>query len=503
LYVQYVRETASLRWWAGAAAQAPAAADQLELLPDDADPTTPTSLDESMVLPSLRASDAAPAEGEGALTPPPAVRVVPPEPRRGHRWAAAAAVFILVGVTTLALWPRHPVVATLASAVDAQWDGGDAPLPGTPLRTGTRSLRAGAVRIAFGGGAEVIVRGPAQFDLQSPTDLRLLRGRLTAQVGAQAVGFTVRTPSATVVDLGTEFGVDVDAAGVTEAHVVRGNVELNPAHGGAAIHVRADAAASVDAAGKAATTIPFRATEFVHSLPMIDLVDVVAGGDGTQGRRNAGINATNGVWVSQPPRLAQVQQLSDGLFHPCPGNPMVAGVFIPRGGDTGVVLDPAGHTFAFPKTDAQTWYWLWAGGSIPVRDDPGGLDALPTRIGAIDYNTPGHGVLLMRTNKGVTFDLAAIRAAHPGRKFTRFRAVCVNTSPAVATPGRPVSEKSEFRVLVDGELRFDRSPLMRTDPPFDVRVEIAPTARYLTLAATDGGDSYHLDWVTLGDPRLE
>jgi len=109
----------------------------------------------------------------------------------------------------------------------------------------------------------------------------------------------------------------------------------------------------------------------------------------------------------------------------------------------------------------------------------------------------------MRTNKGVTFDLAALRAAHPGRTFTRFRAACVNTSLGTPTPGRPVSDKSDLRVFVDGQLRLEKADILRTDPPFEISVDIPRDARYLTIAATDGGDSYHLDWITLGDPRLE
>ncbi|MBU4398429.1 MAG: FecR family protein, partial [Planctomycetes bacterium] len=38
--------------------------------------------------------------------------------------------------------------------------------------------------------------------------------------------FSVRTPTAVVTDLGTEFGVEVDEAGVTESHVFRGKVKV-------------------------------------------------------------------------------------------------------------------------------------------------------------------------------------------------------------------------------------------------------------------------------------
>ena len=41
--------------------------------------------------------------------------------------------------------------------------------------------------------------------------------------------FAVRTPTAVVTDLGTEFGVEVAPSGATRSHVFRGKVELRPA----------------------------------------------------------------------------------------------------------------------------------------------------------------------------------------------------------------------------------------------------------------------------------
>jgi len=237
-------------------------------------------------------------------------------------------------------------------------------------------------------------------------------------------------------------------------------------------------------------------------MTAIDLADVVAGGDGTQGKREAGVNAITGRRALAPPEFAEIDQKSDGRFHTCPELPLVAGVFIPVG-DTAETIDPAGHTFTFPKTDRNTWYWIWAGGRIPIKDDPKGLTAFPTKIGDVDDGTPGHGALLMRTNKGITFDLAAMRAAHPARTFTRFRAACVNTSITTPTPNRPVSDKSDLRVLVDGKLMLAKTQIRRTDPAFEISIEVPKDAHYLTIVATDGGDGYHLDWLTLGDPRLE
>ena len=43
--------------------------------------------------------------------------------------------------------------------------------------------------------------------------------------------FVVRTPTAVITDLGTEFGVEVDKSGVTHSHVFRGKIEVRPAAG--------------------------------------------------------------------------------------------------------------------------------------------------------------------------------------------------------------------------------------------------------------------------------
>jgi hypothetical protein len=53
----------------------------------------------------------------------------------------------------------------------------------------------------------------------------LQAGKLVASVPTKAIGFTVETPEAEFVDLGTEFGVKVDEHGTAEATVFRGCIE--------------------------------------------------------------------------------------------------------------------------------------------------------------------------------------------------------------------------------------------------------------------------------------
>ena len=73
-----------------------------------------------------------------------------------------------------------------------------------------------------------MIAGPAEFVLQAEDRMCLKRGKLTARVTERAKGFTVETPHAILVDLGTEFAADVDRDGNGEVHVFRGEVIVQP-----------------------------------------------------------------------------------------------------------------------------------------------------------------------------------------------------------------------------------------------------------------------------------
>ena len=87
-------------------------------------------------------------------------------------------------------------------------------------------LLSGLAEIEFNAGSRVILEGPVIFEPDSTGAGFLQLGKLTAAVPKRAAGFTIQTPIATVVDLGTEFGVEVDRSGVTEMHVFQGQIEV-------------------------------------------------------------------------------------------------------------------------------------------------------------------------------------------------------------------------------------------------------------------------------------
>ncbi|MEM7391123.1 MAG: LamG-like jellyroll fold domain-containing protein [Verrucomicrobiota bacterium] len=140
----------------------------------------------------------------------------PPVWRRPLLAAAACAVCLLGAVW----W-------STSSRSDAKVVGSvghDRFVPGDPVGNTVRTLTSGILELETARGVRIVIEAPATFKFDSPQQLHLMRGRLSADVPEQATGFTVITPSGKAVDLGTTFGVDVPLEGEAEVHVFAGKV---------------------------------------------------------------------------------------------------------------------------------------------------------------------------------------------------------------------------------------------------------------------------------------
>ncbi len=130
-------------------------------------------------------------------------------------------------------------------------------------------LEKGLLKIQMNDGSEVLFEGPAEISLEDNDQLFLIQGKLTASVPKEAVGFTVRTPSASIIDYGTEFGVKVDHYAKTEAHVLKGNIKVgvgsNPRILEETLRLSANQAACVS--GQTLKEIPSGAGQFVYDIP--------------------------------------------------------------------------------------------------------------------------------------------------------------------------------------------------------------------------------------------
>ncbi|WP_372716681.1 LamG-like jellyroll fold domain-containing protein [Novipirellula sp.] len=122
--------------------------------------------------------------------------------------------------------PSASGFAILSGQSEAVWEG-VAIGSGGLLPGGELHLKSGLVHLELFSGVQVVVQGEAIFSIDSPMQISMTRGRARAQVPNAAHGFRIKTAAGEVVDLGTEFAVDVtdDRSSV---QVVDGEVELRP-----------------------------------------------------------------------------------------------------------------------------------------------------------------------------------------------------------------------------------------------------------------------------------
>lgn len=123
---------------------------------------------------------------------------------------------------------NEPGVACIARLCRVQWQGDEDGLrEWSRLSAGQRlRLASGRVELFFDRGAVLIVEGPADLQVVNSMRARARQGKITARVGADASGFAIETPAGEVIDLGTEFGLQVTQAGTTDVVVFRGKVDF-------------------------------------------------------------------------------------------------------------------------------------------------------------------------------------------------------------------------------------------------------------------------------------
>ncbi len=189
---------------------------------------------------SLEAEAGSHAGTAALVSPTPALAAAP-----WRRWFPVFARWttVFAGLLVLAVLWRRPFgdrnpaeppaeqrasgFAVLAAQADAVWTSRDSLADRTLVPTGPLHLASGVVQIELFSGVTVIVEGEAEFEIVSPMEMVVTRGRMRAHVPEPARGFRIRTPEGRIVDLGTEFALDV-SAGQSEVHVLEGAVEWHP-----------------------------------------------------------------------------------------------------------------------------------------------------------------------------------------------------------------------------------------------------------------------------------
>lgn len=163
--------------------------------------------------------------------------------RNLRRGSLAAALLVLVGLLGVILWssntkaPSVPVLSPVAVLVESDnttWLDEHGRMiffrEGQPLPPQTLRLAQGLAKVRFNEGAVVVLDGrqkTTEFSLVAGDAGHLRLGRLTAHVrDDRAKGFTIDLPgNQRIVDVGTEFGLVVDEAGISDVFVFEGRVQ--------------------------------------------------------------------------------------------------------------------------------------------------------------------------------------------------------------------------------------------------------------------------------------
>ena len=117
--------------------------------------------------------------------------------------------------------------AIIKQQIDVEWaDETKQFNTGEPLDDQLLNIESGVLQIEFGSSAQLSLQGPAELQIESDMECYLKHGKLTVLAPPEAAEFTVKSPTANVVDLGTEFGLTVALDGQTDVHVLQGEVEV-------------------------------------------------------------------------------------------------------------------------------------------------------------------------------------------------------------------------------------------------------------------------------------
>jgi hypothetical protein len=425
---------------------------------------------------------------------------------------AAILIFGALILTSVGLF-RHkaqgPAIGRLTGVHEAQWEGAQ-PRSGEPLYVGPYDLREGVAKMELGQGTSLLLEAPCQVELTSVGELTLRSGRLVAVVSPQARGFRVRTLTALITDLGTEFGVIAHSDGSTEAHVLKGRINITLDPNGSrrpmSLVVNERLAVVVDAVGRTIQGgLAAREDIFLLQLPPVgqpsgpaerlNLADIVGGGNGHgTGTLDRGIDLATGQAFTYP--ATTIRWVRQNEFRPVPQFRGIDGVFIPNGANGPVVISSTGLVFSeCPRTVGSYYGGPTNGGKF--------FDILDQQIHTallhgIRYGTSRHPALSLHPNAGITFDLDQIRQDSPNIRIDRLTAVCGIPSDL---PQLRFSS-ADVWVLLDGVVRLHLHYPTEGNVVEKVDVPIPAQTRFLTLVATCSGRADY-SWMLFGDPFLE
>jgi len=430
---------------------------------------------------------------------------------------AAAAIVLIFVFARYAPQETGIKVAVLSDSIHAKWADMDSAMEkGASVFTSRKKLllREGIVELLYDNQARVTIESPAEFEILTGDQINLNYGRLYASIPQSAIGFTVQTSSARIIDLGTEFGVKTDSQGVTELHVIKGKTSIIAGHNNRrCLEVSQGFARLVTGNQGIIDDIPCRHDVFIRSInsdkkfvwrgqSAISLTDIVGGGNGFGEIQSLiGLDPGTGRHVSS---ILKNVRRCENKYIPVAGSQLIDGVFIPDGGPDGsILISSLKDTFQCPDTKGEYTHGI----AVYRGDIKKQHDTIPPAIFR-DQTYEDKPIMMIHSNAGITFDLQAIRQSLPGLNLTCFTAFGGLSEALNKSTEAP---DVDFWVLVDGQVRYEKKSINIKNNEVDFNIELGPQERFLTLIVTDGSGSdqplrrdaaWNNDFFYLIDPQL-
>lgn len=194
-----------------------------------------------------------------------------------HVMIPRSVAYAAVAVLAIALfWIAHSLIATpgettdrslatLVDPLDGRWTDPRMPTTaGAKLTSDMLQLESGRVHVRLPDGVDLVLEGPCELELLSGTHGYLHSGTVVAKVSPSGVGYTLSTPSALFIDMGTGFAVTVRGE-VSETTVFEG-VVAGRLHGSRAEHTMARFSAKrFDRQTNTVSAMPYNGTAFAAS----------------------------------------------------------------------------------------------------------------------------------------------------------------------------------------------------------------------------------------------
>ncbi len=432
--------------------------------------------------------------------------------------AIAASILVFFIVYANVFPPHYTVpVASIVDSVDSKWENGsERLLPGDRIFTNQPpyAISAGIVKIQYNSGVAVIIEAPAEFQIIDDDELRLDYGRIFAIVPKEGIGFAVQTKNSRIIDLGTEFGVQVNSNGDTSLHVIKGKTMLvaGDSVNAVSLAVNEGMARRVSLANNTVEEIYCKDDFFVRDISSnsnfiwrgqdkINLADIIGGGNGFgTGQESIAIDPASGEISNEIVTASRAQR--DNKYYPVADNPYIDGVFVPYGKGIPLQITSVGHIFEqCPETAGEYWMGI---SNKPVIN-PEVTAAKPynfeyVKLDGIQYGTKDHPAIMMHANCGITFDLDEIRQTIQKKEISGFTAVG-GISETIRGSEFIKEASVVLWILVDGNV-LQKYDLDVNNDKVDINIALNDNVRFLTLISTDGHQSINCDWAFLGNPSL-